>query len=210
MSGFAFVCPIVPEESFDYTPGQTKYTEQLSFVVLHNMSLAAANGAEFHFMSEDDIAADDALFTGVLNDWATYFEAIFGARGVSRSAESAFSSESCQLDFFPSDVIQTPGKSRDTFDAPAIPSPTDIMKYRGLSWWGLIIQIGLRIGGYILQKQIDKWMGYNESGDVSGIVEELVSLRESLDAVVGLLSSFKLELENKSGRVSAGMSFIDS
>ena len=65
------------------------------------------------------------------------------------------------------------------------------------------------MGGYVLQKQIDKWMGYNEGGDTSGIVEELVSLRESLDAVVGLMSTFKLELENKSGRVSAGMSFID-
>ena len=206
MSGFTFVCPIVPEESFDYVAGQTKYTEQLSFVVLHNMSLAAANGVEFHFVSADDIAADEAQFSGVLTDWATYFESLFGSRGMSRSSDSHDS----QLDLFDSEPIQSPGLSRDIFDAPAIPAPTDVVKYGGFTWWGLIIQIGLRILGYVVQKQIDKWMGYNEGGDMSGVVEELVSLRESVDAVVGLLSTFKLELENKSGRVSAGMSFIDS
>ena len=51
MANIQVVCPVVPDSNFTYEAGQTRYTEQLSFVLLHNIALAAGAGISVQYIA---------------------------------------------------------------------------------------------------------------------------------------------------------------
>lgn len=72
-------CPVLPDTAFSYEAGQTRYTEQLSFCLLHNLSNLVAGGVSVSAVSGDDAAAEAALFSGVFGQWATFLDGVLPA-----------------------------------------------------------------------------------------------------------------------------------
>ena len=62
MANIQVVCPIVPDELFSYESGQTRYTEQLSFVLLHNIALAAGAAISIQYVSEEEVSSLESAF----------------------------------------------------------------------------------------------------------------------------------------------------
>lgn len=79
MALLELVCPVVPDDLFSYEAGQTLYTEQLSFVLLHNISEAVASGAQASFVNSDDAAAVESSFASMLSDWSSWLDGLFSS-----------------------------------------------------------------------------------------------------------------------------------
>lgn len=72
MSLLELVCPVIPDTLFSYEAGQTRYTEQLSFVLLHNLSAAVTAGVQASYVSSDDATAVEAAFASMSSDWSSW------------------------------------------------------------------------------------------------------------------------------------------
>ena len=76
MANIQVVCPVVPDTNFSYEAGQTRYTEQLSFVLLHNIALAAGAGISVQYVSESEVSSLESAFSSASSQWMSFIDAI--------------------------------------------------------------------------------------------------------------------------------------
>ena len=182
MANIQVVCPVVPDTNFSYEAGQTRYTEQLSFVLLHNIALAAGAGISVQYVSESEVSSLESAFSSASSQWMSFIDAIV--------------------------------PEASAVDVPAIPDPTDIDVYTGGGWEGLLLQLGLRIVGRLVSRYIERWLGFEEDGqvavDLSVLQEQLELLNQNILASMDLLSSFRLsvDLEGSSKSASVGLTGV--
>lgn len=76
MADIQLVCPVTPDANFSYEAGQTRYTEQLSFVLLHNISLAVGGGMTIQYVTESEAAAVESAFDAASAAWMSFIDTI--------------------------------------------------------------------------------------------------------------------------------------
>lgn len=125
-----------PGESFQYNDGQTRYTEQINYVLLRNFKNLSDEGATLSFETASEISTLKSSFASVETTLLALVDTVIDGGSISAN------------------------------DVPAIPSPTDLDLLKAGSWKELVIQIAIRIGIYYLQKYIGKWISVEEAPDL--------------------------------------------
>ena len=117
-----------PGQSFQYDAGQTRYTEQINYVLLRNLKNLSDEGATLSFETASELSALKSAFDSVETTLLGLVDTVIGGGAISAS------------------------------DVPALPSPTDLDLLKAGSWKELVLQIATRIGIYYLQKYLGKWI----------------------------------------------------
>lgn len=183
MANIQVVCPVVPDSNFTYEAGQTRYTEQLSFVLLHNIALAAGAGISVQYVSEAEVSSLESSFSAASAQWMSFIDAIVPeAVGV--------------------DVPAIPD-----------PTDIDVYTGGGweglLLQLGLRI-VGRLVSRY-LERWLGFEEGDDQVAvDLSALEEQLDLLNQNILASMDLLSSFRLsvDLEGSSKSASVGLTGV--
>jgi len=184
--------------AFTYVAGQTYFTEMFHHAMLKNLEALSDGGASLVFSTEAELQSQDAAFASWMSSSASWIEG-----------------------------ITEKGYTGALSDVPAIPSPGDVDRYDG-GWKAILLQIGVRLVGYLIQHYLEKWLDPDESSvDFSALVARLEEIRlglageydenltegmlqklEDLKSEIDvMMSSFRLELDLESSQKSAAVSF---
>ena len=184
--------------AFTYVAGQTYFTEMFHHAMLKNLEALSDGGASLVFSTEAELQSQDAAFASWMSSSASWIEG-----------------------------ITEKGYTGALSDVPAIPSPGDVDRYDA-GWKAILLQIGVRLVGYLIQHYLEKWLAPDESSvDFSALVAKLEEIRlglageydenltegmlqklEDLKSEIDvMMSSFRLELDLESSQKSAAVSF---
>lgn len=139
-----------PGESFQYDAGQTRYTEQINYVLLRNLKNLSDEGATLSFETASELSSLKGAFESVETTLLGLVDTVIGGGTISAN------------------------------DVPALPSPTDLDLLKAGSWKELAIQIAIRIGIYHIQKYIGKWISTEEESpdlDLTELIQAIQDLK---------------------------------
>ena len=183
MASIQVVCPIVPDELFSYESGQTRYTEQLSFVLLHNIALAAGSGVSVQYVSEEEVSSLESAFATASAQWMSFVDSVVPeAVGV--------------------DVPAIPD-----------PADIDIYTgggWEGLLLQLSLRVVGRLVSRYVERWLGFEEEDDQVAVDLSALQEQLELLNQNILASVDVLSSFRLsvDLEGSSKSASVGLTGV--
>lgn len=139
-----------PGQSFLYDAGQTRYTEQINYVLLRNLKNLSDEGATLSFETASEISTLKSSFASVETTLLALVDTVIDGGSISAN------------------------------DVPAIPSPSDLDLLKAGSWKELVIQVLIRIGIYYLQKYIGKWISVEEEApdlDLTELIQAIQDLK---------------------------------
>lgn len=185
--------------AFSYVAGQTYFSEMFYHAMLKNLEALSDAGASLVFSTETELSAQDAAFASWMSSVGGWIEGV---------TEKGYIGA---LD-----------------DVPAVPSPGDVDRYDG-GWKAILLQIGIRLAGYLVQHCLEKWLSPDDPASVDfaelidkleqirlglageydenltqGMLQKLEDLKSEIDV---MMSSFRLELDLESSQKSAAVSF---
>lgn len=191
MALLSLVCPISPDDLFSYEAGQTLYTEQLSFVLLRNISEAVSAGVQASFVDSDDAAAVESSFVSMSSDWSSWLDGLFssGTMGAVPAIPE------------PTDI--------DVYRGGGWWSILSQIGFRILAHYvGRKIEKWIDGGSGDTQALVDELKALRELFSTVNGSENVLS--DDMQELIGLLADFSLSLETDQGVVSVSQGTLEA